>query len=75
MPRFKIGDYVQWQALPTRDFGIIIGLQYAPLAHLQQWDWQYVIWLDSYSPSHRWIQSDIAWEISLEPIPSTDSQP
>lgn len=67
-PKFQLGDRVQWQPKPTRDFGIITGIQYAPAPHLQTWAWQYVIWLDADSPSRTWVIADTAWESDLEAI-------
>lgn len=69
-PKFQIGDRVQWNALPTQDFGTITGIQYAPAPHLQAWDWEYTIWLDCCSPSRPWVTIDTAWETDLEPFPS-----
>ena len=68
-PKFQLGDRVQWQPKPTRDFGIITGIQYAPAPHLHAWAWQYVIWLDADSPSCTWVITDTAWEADLEAIP------
>ena len=67
-PQFQVGACVCWQPLPSQDFGIVTGLQYAPAEHLQAWHWRYVIWLDADSPSRRWTLSDTAWEEDLEPF-------
>ena len=72
-PRFNLGDRVEWKPSPHRDFGTIIGLQYAPAAHRQAWSWQYLVFLDPDSPSQGWVPSDFAWEddlISLIPSPA-----
>ncbi|HEY9625917.1 MAG TPA: hypothetical protein V6C84_01320 [Coleofasciculaceae cyanobacterium] len=64
-PKFQIGDQVCWHPLPTQEFGVVTGLEYAPAAHLLGWSWKYVVWLDPRSPSHEWIRQDSAWEDDL----------
>jgi len=71
IPKFQLGDRVQWQPQPSQDFGTIIGIQYAPASQLEVWAWKYVIWLDRYSPSRAWVMSDTAWESDLEPLSTT----
>jgi hypothetical protein len=65
LPKYAIGDRVSWHPLPSRDFGIITGLEYAPAEHLQAWGWRYIVWLDPDSPSHSCTRTDIAWEEDL----------
>lgn len=64
-PKLKVGDRVCWNPLPAQDFGILIGLEYAPAEHLQGWSWKYRVWLDPHSPSHEWTSQDCAWESDL----------
>jgi hypothetical protein len=77
-PKFKIGDRVQWKPLPTHEFGVITGLEYAPAEHLQGWSWKYLVWLDPQSPSREWTHQDSAWEddlalYALEPVTEEQS--
>jgi len=65
-PRFRLGDRVRFVPLPAADYGIIVGLQFAPAEHLQGWGWRYTIWLDPQSPSRAWTCADLAWEDDLE---------
>ena len=65
-PRFRLGDRVRFVPLPAEDYGIIIGLQFAPAEHLQDWSWRYTIRLDLQSPSRAWTDSDFAWEADLQ---------
>lgn len=65
-PSFQLGDRVSFVPLPAADYGIIVGLQFAPAEHLQGWGWRYTIWLDPQSPSRAWTDSDLAWEDDLE---------
>jgi hypothetical protein len=67
-PKLKIGDLVRWHPLPSQDFGIITGLEFAPADHLQAWSWRYVVRLDPKSPSSDWVLSDTAWEGDLKPL-------
>lgn len=69
-PNFAIGDRVRFIPLPTEDYGVVVGLQFAPAAHLQGWGWRYSIWLDPQSPSSTWTCSDLAWEDDLQLLPS-----
>jgi len=70
-PKLKIGDRVRWYPLPTQDFGIITGLEYAPTNRLPSWNWRYVVWLDARSPSYTWVSVDTAWEEDLEVLPES----
>lgn len=74
-PKFHIGDRVRWQPIPSHDFGVVVGLHYIPAAHLQKWQWQYVVWLDLDSPSRGWIVRETAWEDDLEAMIGTNIQP
>ena len=65
-PRFQLGDRVCFVPLPAEDHGIIIGLQFAPAEHLQDWSWRYTIWLDLQSPSRAWTDSDLVWKTDLQ---------
>ena len=65
-PRFQLGDRIRFVPLPAEDYGIIVGLQFAPAEHLQGWAWRYTIWLDLQSPSRAWTNSDFAWEADLQ---------
>lgn len=64
-PKFKLGDQVCWHPRPSKDFGTIIGIQFAPAQHLQKWNWLYVVFLALNSPSRSWVQADLAWEEDL----------
>jgi hypothetical protein len=68
VPKFQIGDRVRWLPMPSQDYGTVIGFAYSLATHLQAWHWQYVVWLDADSPSHRWITTETAWETDLEPL-------
>lgn len=70
-PKFKIGDRVRFVPMSAEDHGTIVGLQYAPAEHLQDWAWRYSIWLDPQSLSRAWVGSDLAWEDDLELLIST----
>ena len=65
-PKFSLGDRVCLVPLPAEDHGIIIGLQFAPAEHLQDWSWRYTIWLDLQSPSRAWTDSDLVWKTDLQ---------
>lgn len=69
-PTFRIGDRVRFVPLPAEDYGIIVGLQFAPAEHFQGWGWRYIIWLDPQSPSRAWTDSDLAWEGDLQRLTS-----
>ena len=69
-PKFQLGDRVSFVPMPAEDYGIIVGLQFAPAAHLQGWGWRYTIWLDPQTPSRAWTDSDLAWEADLQLLPS-----
>ncbi|WP_179228650.1 hypothetical protein [Leptolyngbya ohadii] len=73
-PRFQIGDRVRWHPIPAEDFGVIVGLNYAPAPHLTEWHWQYLVWLDADSPSRAWMNSEVAWEADLELLVDSGSQ-
>ncbi|MBD2001420.1 hypothetical protein H6G00_33310 [Leptolyngbya sp. FACHB-541] len=75
VPKFSLGDRVQWHPLPSRDFGTITGLLYAPTQQTQSWQWQYTVWLDPQSPSRIWTQSDVAWEEDLELLGAESTNP
>ena len=64
-PHFGIGDRVCWHPLPTQEFGVITGLEYAPTEHLSDWSWKYVVRIDPRSASHEWTHQDSAWEDDL----------
>jgi len=64
-PRFAVGMRASWQPLPSQDFGIITGMEYAPMPDFDGWGWRYTVWLDARSPSAQWIPSDLAWEEDL----------
>lgn len=66
VPKFHLGDRVCFIPLPTQDYGIIIGLQFVPTECLQDWAWRYTLWFDPQSPSHAWIDLDLAWEDDLQ---------
>jgi hypothetical protein len=74
-PRFNIGHHVHWNPLPSRDFGIVTGLEYAPADHLQAWSWRYVVRLDPQSPSSAWVLTDTAWEDDLELLMPEPTEP
>ena len=74
-PKFQLGDRVRFIPLPAKDYGIIVGLQYAPAEHLQGWEWRYTIWLDPQSPSRAWTDSDLAWEADLQRLTPDPSDP
>lgn len=65
-PKFSIGDRARFVPLPAEDYGIIIGLQFVPAAHLPGWGWRYTLWLDPQSPSRAWTDSDLVWEDDLQ---------
>lgn len=66
-PRFLYGDHLCWISdnEPT-DWGTVIGRFYNFAPHLCRWNWCYLIWLDSTSPSSAWVNADIAWEEDLQ---------
>lgn len=66
LPKFRLGDRARFIPMPAEDYGIVVGLQFAPAAHLQGWRWRYTIWLDPESPSRAWTDSDLAWEADLQ---------
>lgn len=70
LPRFRLGDRVCFVPTPAADYGIVVGLQFAPAEHLQGWGWRYTIWLDPQSPSRAWTDSDLAWEADLQLLTS-----
>ncbi len=63
-PKFRLGNRV----LLTPDFGTVTGMEYAPAQHLKGWGWRYIILFDRQSPSHQWIDSDLAWEDDLQSL-------
>lgn len=66
-PRFQYGDHLCWIAAgETTDRGKVVGMFYNFAPHARCWQWCYLIWLDSDSPSAPWITADIAWEDDLE---------
>jgi hypothetical protein len=69
-PHFQIGQQVQWQPMPSTDFGTITGLEYTIAPHSQQWSWRYTIKLHPQSASTRWVDHDLAWESDIEPFPT-----
>ena len=67
-PRFGYGDRLRW--IPhdnATDWGLVIGRFYSYAPHSRCWQWCYLIWLDSDSPSAAWVSADIAWQDDLEP--------
>jgi hypothetical protein len=71
-PKLKLGNRVYWHLASAQDFGVVIGIEYAPAEHLSDWGWCYTIWLDARSPSSGWTQTDTAWEEDLELLPEAD---
>lgn len=66
-PRFLYGDRLQWISnRETTDWGITIGRFYSFAPHSGCWQWRYLIWLDSDSPSSGWVKADLAWEEDLQ---------
>ncbi|MBM0744094.1 hypothetical protein JOY44_21145 [Phormidium sp. CLA17] len=65
-PKFVIGDRVRFISQPAEDYGIVVGLQFAPAVHLPGWAWRYTIRLDFQSPNRAWTDSDLAWEADLQ---------
>ena len=69
MPRFLYGDRLWWMSDGEfTDWGIVIGRFYSFAPHCGRWQWCYLIWLDSDSPSFAWIRSDTAWEDDLQSV-------
>ncbi|MEL6815844.1 MAG: hypothetical protein AAFP03_13680 [Cyanobacteria bacterium J06598_3] len=66
-PQFAYGDRLRWKThTTTTDSGIVTGRFYSFTPHRRRWQWSYLIWLDSASPSAAWTRADIAWEEDLE---------
>jgi hypothetical protein len=66
LPKFSIGNRVRFVPIPAEDYGTIVGIQFTPTEHLQDWAWRYLVWLDDQSPSRQWTCSDLAWEDDLQ---------
>lgn len=66
-PQFLYGDHLCWKTNETEtDWGIVIGRFYSFAPHCRRWQWCYLIWLDTGSPSAAWVRADVAWEDDLE---------
>ena len=76
MPRFLYGDRLRWlsNGEPT-DWGVAIGRFYSFAPHRCRWQWCYLIWLDSDSPSSAWVKADVAWEDDLQSTAPTATVP
>lgn len=67
VPRFQLGQTVQWSHVPTGDFGRIVGVVYGAEASIRAEGLHYAIALDPFSPSYRdGILSDWGFEDDLE---------
>lgn len=68
-PYFLYGDRLRWISKgETTDRGVVIGRAYSFAPHRCQWQWCYLLWLDTDSPSAAWLRTDTAWEDDLEPF-------
>ncbi|HEY9698724.1 MAG TPA: hypothetical protein V6D10_15785 [Trichocoleus sp.] len=65
-PRFQIGERVRWQAVPSPDFGRVVGVIYTGEATHQASGLHYLILLDEQSPSHSICIHDFALEEDIE---------
>ena len=72
-PRFQCGQQLQWKESEGAEWGIAIGCFYSYARHQHNWQWGYLIWLDSRSPSAAWCQCDMAWEEDLEFVKLEDN--
>lgn len=65
-PKFQLGEWVRWQAVPNADFGRVIGLLYSYETAHQIDGLHYLILLDPQSPSRSICLHDFAFEDDLE---------
>ena len=66
-PKFRLGQYVRWQYVPSQDRGRIVGVIYSAEASVQAEGYHYAIALNSTSPSYGdGITSDWAFEEDIE---------
>lgn len=71
VPKFQIGQQVQWAHVPSRDFGRIVGTVWATERSTQAVGYHYAVQLDAASPSVAdGITSDWAFEDDLELLPT-----
>jgi hypothetical protein len=66
MPKFQVGQRVQWALMPTQGFGKIIGFVYATGVSVEAVGYHYLIALDNASPSRADSVADWAFEADLQ---------
>lgn len=66
LPKFQLGEWVRWQAVPNADFGRVIGLLYSYETTHQIAGLHYLILLAPQSPSRSICLHDFAFEDDLE---------
>ncbi len=66
LPKFQVGQTVQWALVPTQGFGKIIGFVYATGVSVEAVGYHYLIALDETSPSHVDGVADWAFEADLQ---------
>lgn len=67
-PKFRLGELVQWQAVPQPDFGQVIGVFYTHAASHWVTGLHYLILLADRSPSRTICTHDFAFEDDLESL-------
>jgi hypothetical protein len=68
LPKFQVGQMVQWALVPTQGFGKIIGFVYATGVSVEAVGYHYLIALDDTSPSRADGLADWAFEADLQLI-------
>lgn len=68
MPKFQVGQTVQWALVPTHGFGKIIGFVYATGVSVEAVGYHYLVTLDDTSPSRADGLADWAFGADLQLI-------
>ena len=68
MPKFQVGQKVQWARMPTQGFGKIIGFVYATGVSVESLGYHYLIALDDTSSSRADGVADWGFEADLQLI-------
>ena len=73
---FDIGTNVCWDSVSRDDpdCGLVVGMRYVWGKHLQNWQYQYYIALDTDSPSYQWTKFDWGWQEDLRLVPVSNKR-
>ncbi|MBD2090673.1 hypothetical protein H6F67_12495 [Microcoleus sp. FACHB-1515] len=75
LPKFQIGQQVQWAYVEAKDFGTIVGMAYSSEASTQGLGYHYAIQLSPSSSSYSdGITSDWAFEDDIELYSQADRE-